>query len=209
MSCFRKSQKMVLTEGTSDCHVIAALCKKHKLPDGFTIYDCGSDDQVIKFLNASIAGATPPEILGVVIDADNPSLQGKWNKLKKVLEGHGYNVPDAPANGGTILEKEGCTKVGVWLMPDNTVDGMLEHFCAKMASPESIDYAKNCALKAREDGIGNFIDNHIPKAIIHTFLSWQNSPGMPLGAAITAKTFNHNIEIANSFVLFLKTLFKI
>ncbi len=207
---FGKSPRMIVTEGSNDMHVIAALCMKHEVQEGaFTIYDGGSDSQAIKFFNTSLMGSVPPEVMGIVIDADNPSLEKKWHVLRESLISLGYMVPERPEPNGTVIEHRNMPKVGVWLMPDNQVDGMLENFCEKMASPEHIEYAKECALKARENGIGSFVDVHIPKAVIHTYLSWQNSPGKPLGQAITAKVLDHDVEIAHKFTSFLKRLFSV
>ncbi|WP_210194809.1 DUF3226 domain-containing protein [Dickeya oryzae] len=202
------SSRMVVTEGASDMHVIFALCKKHSIPDGgFTVYDVGSDDQVIKYLRTSIIGSNPPEILGVVIDADNPDLKGKWNKLKDILETHGYVVPENPLPEGTIITHDTFPKIGIWLMPDNQVNGMLEDFCHQMASVDHIEYAKQCALNARQAGIGNFIDNHLSKATMFTYLAWQDSPGRPIGQSISANVLHYNVALANNFILFIKNLF--
>ncbi|MCR9024851.1 hypothetical protein NW939_09530 [Aeromonas caviae] len=209
-SPFGRSQRMIVTEGSNDMHVIAALCAKHKIQKGaFTIFDGSSDYQAIKFFRTSIIGSVPPEIMGIVIDADNPSLEGKWTELKEFLRPIGYEVPDLPDPDGTVIEHDTMPKIGVWLMPDNQVDGMLENFCERMAAPEHIEYAKKCALDARDNGIGSFIDLHIPKAVIHTYLSWQDSPGKPLGQAITAKVLDHDVEIAHKFTAFLKRLFSV
>jgi len=40
------------------------------------------------------------------------------------------------------------------------------------------------------DQAPTFIPNHKSKAVIHTYLAWQNEPGMPLGQAITARALN-------------------
>lgn len=205
-----RSSRMIITEGTNDMHVIFALCEKNNIPEGvFTVYDSGSDERAIKFLNASIIGSEPPEILGIVIDADNPSLDKKWKTLKQSLEKYGYRVPELPAIDGTIIEHDMLPKIGIWLMPDNQVNGMLEDFCQRMASPDHIEYAKNCALSAREKGMGNFIDKHLSKATICTYLAWQDSPGRPLGQSISARVLNHDVVLAKTFVDFLGRLFSL
>jgi len=57
-------------------------------------------------------------------------------------------------------------------------------------------------------GRTSFIDNHHSKAVVHTFLAWQDEPGMPLGQAITAKALDGNKPLAHNFSEFLKNLFK-
>ncbi len=198
---------VLLTEGKNDCHVVYALCVKHEVEHNFEVVDCQSDNRVLRKLSALISSSTAPSIIGIVIDADNPSLQGKWDSLRQRLSKEGYTVPDLPANEGTVLELDGMPKIGIWLMPNNRMDGMLEDFCAELAAPEALDFARQCTTTARDNGFATFIGNHLSKATVHTFLSWQNIPGMPLGQAITASVLNGEHETAVVFVNFLRRLF--
>ncbi len=202
-----KGPKVLLTEGKNDCHVIASLCMQHSIPENFGIYDCESDAKALKRLSALISGADPVEVIGIVIDADNPSLEAKWDSIKGRLERAGYDVPNEPDLSGTIIESENKPTIGIWLMPDNSVNGMLEDFCKTLVSPEAVTFAEECVLKAKENNYSTFIDNHNSKAVIHTFLAWQDEPGMPLGQAITAKVLNGNDSLALSFVHFISKLF--
>ena len=49
---------------------------------------------------------------------------------------------------------------------------------------------------------------HRPKALIHTWLAWQQTPGMPMGQAITARVLSCDSEIAIAFVNWLNYLFE-
>ncbi len=208
MKDFKHSgSKVLLTEGKNDCHVIASLCKQHNIPQNFGLYDCESDKNAIKRLAALIAGAEPIETIGIVIDADNPNLKAKWDSIKDRLQKFGYTIPKAPSIDGTILSIEGKPKIGIWLMPDNLTDGMLEDFCKNLLSTEAVDFASKCVEDAKNKNFSTFIDNHHSKAVIHTFLAWQDEPGMPLGQAITAKVLNGSNPLALAFVDFLKNLF--
>ncbi|CZY47156.1 Uncharacterised protein [Enterobacter hormaechei] len=199
--------RMLLAEGKNDCHVITALCGKHNLPENFVVHDCESDNRALKKLSALISSSENFEIIGVVIDADNPNLRAKWENISARLQKEGYSVPHEPSPNGTIMVADGKPKIGVWLMPDNLVDGMLENFCASMISVDAVSFARQCVENAQRNGYSTFIDNHFTKATIHTFLSWQNIPGMPLGQAITANVLDGEHEIALRFVNFIRSLF--
>ena len=208
MSDFSSSgPRMLLTEGKNDCHVICSLCVKYNIEENFQIYDCQSDERALKKLSALISSSIAPEVLGIVIDADNPSLRGKWDNLNARLVKEGYTLPAIPSEGGTILELVGKPKIGIWLMPNNKIDGMLEDFCAELASPDAIAFARKCTMEAKDNGFSTFIDNHLSKATVHAFLSWQDTPGMPLGQAITANALNGEHDSAVKFVEFLNLLF--
>lgn len=212
MSAFKfkdSGPKVVLTEGKNDCHVILALCLAHNVPKSFGFYDCGSDDLVLKRLSALLAltGSEKLQTICVVLDADNPNLGAKWDSIKDRLAKEGYSVPERPNSDGTFLDADDKPKIGVWLMPDNNIDGMLEDFCHQLAGEDAIGFAKSCVKTAKEKSFTSFIDNHESKAIIHTYLAWQNEPGMPLGQAITAKSLDAGKPLAQKFAQFLNSLF--
>jgi len=198
---------ILLTEGKNDCHVIASLCKQYQLPKNFGLYDCGSDEKALKRLRSLISGSEVMEVIGIVLDADNPNLRAKWDALRDRLAKENYELPDNPDINGTIITAEGKPKIGIWLMPDNNANGMLEDFCRALVDESKMTFADECVDKAKQQGIATFIDNHRSKAVIHTFLAWQNEPGMPLGQAITARALDGSHPTAQQFVGFLKKLF--
>ena len=199
--------KIVLTEGKTDCHVIIAICRAYNVPESFGFYACGSDDLVLKRLPALLAGSEKMQTIGVVLDADNPNLGAKWDSIKNRLVKEGYSVPERPNPDGTFFDADDKPKIGVWFMPDNKIDGMLEDFCYQLAEEAAIDFAKSCVKTAKEKSFTSFLDNHEAKSIIHTYLAWQNEPGMPLGKAITAKALDAGKPLAKKFAQFLNILF--
>ena len=52
-----------------------------------------------------------------------------------------------------------------------------------------------------------FKDVHRSKAKIHTYLAWQEQPGLPLGVSIKAKAFDSDAKLAHDVTDWLKTLF--
>ena len=206
--CKQETTRVLLVEGTSDCHVVLALCKAHDLPENFGLYECGSDSAVLKRLNALILSTERPDVIGVMLDADNPSLEGRWRSIKQKLNHHRYQLPDTPAHEGTIIEGPADKpKLGFWLMPDNEVSGMLEDFCARLAEPTAFSFAQDCVEAARQRGLSKFKEVHLSKAVIHTYLAWQDEPGHPLGQAITVQALRPQTEIAIRFTVWLRSLF--
>ncbi|MGK7944727.1 MAG: DUF3226 domain-containing protein [Microcystaceae cyanobacterium] len=45
------------------------------------------------------------------------------------------------------------------------------------------------------------------KALIYTWLAWQEKPGRPMGQAITNHYLKHNSETVKAFTHWLSTLF--
>lgn len=159
--CKQDYDKVLLVEGTTDCHVVMALCKAHAVPQTFGLYDCESDAAVLKRLNALIVRPDPPEVIGVMIDADQPSREGRWASIRRKLSQYHYSIPDVPDAAGTIWD--GATDepgIGFWLMPDNQRSGMLEDFCAEMTEQDALAFARECVEGAKQRGLSTFKDVH-------------------------------------------------
>lgn len=200
---------VILTEGDNDCHVIASLCKKYEVAESFGFYSCGSDHGAIKRLGALLLSSDIPKRLAIVLDADNPNLSAKWHSIKNAIDesNESGTCPETPEKQGTVVRLKNGIQLGIWFMPDNVVDGMLEDFCIKIAPEESINAAISYIDKCKEDGISTHIDNHRSKAVIHAFLATQDEPGSPLGLSITRNTLNHGHKTVHTFVDWLNKVF--
>jgi hypothetical protein len=198
--------KVLLVEGKDDCHVIWALCAAHQVPEIFGIYVCESDEMLLSRLNALIQ---QPEMttVGVVIDADT-ELSERWQSIQGKLQHYPYVLSDIPEPLGTIVESiEDKPRLGFWLMPNNVDPGMLEDFCRQLAPSDAIVFADQCVAEAKTKGFATFRDVHQSKAVVHTYLAWQDEPGKPLGQAITAQALKPETEIARTFTDWLQRLF--
>ena len=117
-------------------------------------------------------------------------------------------LPAKPdANGTIVVSNENEPKLGFWLMPNNQVSGMLEDFCAELAEPNSLAFARDCVLQAQSRNLTTFKEVHRSKAEIHTYLSWQDEPDNPLGRAITKQALRPNTDLAIKFTNWLTRLF--
>ncbi len=207
---FRAEGKyLVLAEGTNDCFVMDALSKHHQLSDEIKFYDCGSDQQALKKLQDILykRKSERPDVLGIVLDADNPDHLDRWNQIADQLREENYDVPAWPDEDGTIISHDNLPTIGIWLFPNNQTDGMLEDFLKEISCSQAIQCATECVQKADEQGHTNFRPNHYPKAIVRTLLSWQDKPSMFFGKAIENGVFDANHELAEKFVKFLRKLF--
>ena len=206
--CKYGGKKVLLVEGKTDCHVILALRSYYKIPENFGIYQCGGDLEVLKRLNALILQPAPPERIGVILDADYGNIESRWGQVREKLKNHSYSMPGQPAPNGTIIEGgEDIPVIGVWLMPDNQTSGLLEDFLMPMVPAKAIEAASACVKKAESTGVARFKKPHRSKAVIHTYLSWQDEPGRPLGQSITSLALQPDTGLAETFVNWLKRLF--
>ncbi len=200
--------RLLLVEGADDFYVISGLCEVGKLPENFVIFDCGSDEDVLNTLSTLLLKADPPEIVGVVIDTDKPDVRSRWQSIRDKLQNYPYVLTNEPERDGTIIEGvEDMPRLGFWLMPNNVDPGMLEDFCRQLAPDEAIEFAEYCVTEAKERLFATFKAVHRSKAVVHTYLAWQDEPGNPLGLSIKAKVLKPEIEIAKTFTSWLQRLF--
>ena len=148
--------------------------------------------------------------MGIVLDADE-HLDRRWQSISHTLQASGYGaIPAEPTQDGTIVEQPGKVRFGAWIMPDNKLPGILEDFVGYLVPPDDRlwDQARLCVESAAS------LDRRFPaqsrsKAIIHTWLAWQEEPGSPLGSAITKRYLDAESSFAARFVDWLRRLYEL
>ena len=203
-------QKILLVEGTDDEHVLKHICGNRGILHLDQVRPHDGDTDLLDDLSVQLrASSDEGDIVGVVIDADkNPS--GRWQSIRNKLLESGYqDVPGQADPQGTILDPPNeslLPRVGVWIMPNNLSVGKLEDFLRLLVPPGDalIDYATQVVENLP---VQRFKDNDKPKAIMHTWLAWQTTPGRPYGTAITAGFLNAHARQADVLVAWLNHLF--
>lgn len=204
-------------EGKNDSHAIRHLLIQHGI-----IYDEepwrdlypeaieeGSVEKLLKGMVLAIQ-ASGRKPIGFVLDADSP-LQNRWEAVCGRLREVGFTPPSTPpADGFCEYTEMHKTTVGIWLMPDNQQDGKLETFLQALIDRKDglIDHATVSTKQAKKLG-ATFSEPDVEKAVLHTWLAWQEEPGCPFGTAIKAKYFTHESPAAASFVAWFKRLYNI
>ena len=202
----------LLVEGNDDQHVVWALCEKHNVPKSFDVIDCGSIDNVLKEFKLRLKLADINSRIGIVVDAD-VNLKSRWDSVVAILKNMGKYECDnivLPQDGLILEPTDSCyPKVGVWLMPNNNQNGMLEDFVVALATPDDVLMKKSedVLTELEAEGIQKYKPVHRSKAKIHTYLAWQDVPGRPMGLAITANILNSDSELAMKFANWLKEMF--
>src|SRR5665213_1298566 len=200
--CESDAERLLLVEGVNDCHAIYHLAFCKELGDGFGIRECKNDEGALRTLGAMVVGSSPKRAIGLVLDCDSlaeddaqstSKLDRRWQQICTKLPTDRYTIPAVPSPTGTILEPIGLgPRIGVWIMPDNRSDGMIEDFLAAIANREACDFAKSCVAAAEKAGFTTYKSVHRSKAIIHTYLAWQDEPGAQLSVAIKQKYLDPN-----------------
>lgn len=205
--------QQLLVEGNNDRHVIWALCQQHQLPETFSVeVPMAQQGQGIEILLADLPFKLREQnlrTLGIVVDADQ-DVSSRWDAVRNRLRYSGYqDIPTSPPAEGWVYAPPELPRVGVWVMPDNQLPGMLEDFVAHLIPSDDALRPKAEAIlqEIERDCLNCYTSVHRPKALIHTWLAWQETPGMPMGQAITAQVLSYDSAIALVFVAWLKRKF--
>lgn len=202
----------LLVEGKNDWHVIENLRKRLGLKETFEIIVKDSYRQLLEALPVELKSTNVLERLGIVVDADE-SAERHWQAIRRLLEKSGFysNLPDLLPERGLICKPDDDEQlvVGLWIMPDNSLNGMVEDFVACMVPQDDRLLEKTDAvLKCLEDNsLNQYKLVHHAKARMHTWLAWQDEPGMPMGMAITRRVLSTDGELCKRFVEWLCRLF--
>lgn len=212
-----------LVEGRDDLYVIERLWRFHQQRE----FPCSIEPKegINRLLDDLRVRLKPQdsdlnlERLGIVVDADGEedaviapasALNARWTSLHDILVRSGYTtVPKGPSTDGTIIEQTERPIVGIWIMPNNTDSGMLEDFIRSLIPQTDalLGRAEDCLNELPAEH-RRFRMHHRSKALIHTWLAWQEEPGRPFGQAIQARYLDAMSPDAQQLIAWLKRLFE-
>jgi hypothetical protein len=197
-------RRVLVVEGADDRHVLLALLAAHAVPEVFRIDVAHGAEHLLDTLPTRLK-ESDLERLAVILDADE-AVERRWEQLRRILlRAGGSSVPEAPSVGGTVLELDGGLTVGVWLMPDNRLPGMLEHFVLFLTPRDDVLLPLvEQFLDTVPEHPRRFRPHHRAKALIHAWLALQNEPGKPMGLAITSRHLDAGQEVAGPLVDWLR-----
>jgi len=201
------AKRLLLVEGPDDRMVIMRLRQQHGIDGGCEIFDRGGYQAVRKTLIALLSfedDAKKKESIGVIVDADL-DLSARWQSLYDLLHKKGYHPPRRPQTQGVILAPEGKSRVGIWLMPNNVLPGKLEDFLSFLVQPDDKvwHYGITSVANLPER---RFREIDESKAHIHTWLAWQDEPGIQMSHAITRGLLRGETEVTRQFVSWLRVV---
>ena len=203
----KQPSRLLWVEGKDDSAVTQSLCAAHDVPGVFKVQAQSGVDELLATFFTELR-APGMERFGLVVDA-NGDAQARWDSIRNTLESEGYGeVPkQLDANGMIVPGTSHRPWFGAWIMPDNSSSGAIEDFAAKLIP------RRDALWQHATDAIDRIPGEHrrFPpvrraKAQIHTWLAWQESPGSPMGQAITKGDLDAKAPLAEAFVAWLHRL---
>jgi len=200
---------VLMVEGRDDEYVVKHICGQRQLGEIETIRKYDGKDELLQSISVRVK-ESDIGVLGIILDADT-NLQTRWQSVADRLRAAGYlSIPATPDQSGTVIAPPANTtlpKVGIWLMPNNNLPGILEDFLLFLV-PHHDDLRVHAETSvASIPGQRRFSDLNKTKALIHTWLAWQEEPGKPFGQAISARYLDPNLPAGNIFADWLQRTF--
>lgn len=202
--------KLMMVEGNDDFNAFYHLFTSHNIMGICKVGNYEGIENIMPAIRVEIKAANH-KCIGVVVDADT-DISARWQSIRSAIIGSEQfsetSVPKSPSPDGTIIFQEGLPKIGIWIMPDNKLPGMLEDF-ARFLIPFN-DKLYDVAEKAVagipvSDRLFNA--RHLTKVHLYTWLAWQANPGLPIGQAISQTYLKADAEHAVLFIDWVKKLY--
>lgn len=210
-----EGNSLLLVEGPDDCHAFYHIFRHVTgRRSAFQIGCCGNDTAVLDTLSSVVVGSrTTKSTLGAVLDADRDTgVMARLQSIRQRLQ-TAYEIPATFPQEGLIVspkpsrvDRERLPVIGIWIMPDNTRDGIFEDLIGSAMLPNTKEYIATVVDRAKRDSIATFRDVERAKVIVKTHMAWQDPNKKNLGEALGS-----HFELLNTacgpFVRWLERLF--
>ncbi len=203
--------KKLLVEGKHDTHVVTGVMGKYVLEWPVTIKGCGGIEGLLEpSLIPTYLKGSGLSAVGVILDAD-AEFESKWRRLRARCLGAFPDLPCELPGEGLIHIREGLPRFGAWVMPDNGSPGTLETFLGALVPDDPGElwgFAENATREAKSHG-APYKHVHVEKAVLRSWLAWQNPPGNPFGTALKAGALDAKLPAGRLFAAWVIKLFEL
>lgn len=215
-----RTDRILLVEGESDRAFFELICKKLAL-DAFVRVAAPKDLTGSHNSKEGVFNCLPIELknlgdghttrLAVVLDADSEpdgGFQAARDRVGKIVTPFGYSLSDDGAGGCIYQNNDGLADFGLWVMPNNSHEGMLEDwvkYC--MRSDEQTLFAHAVSAIDALPVAPKFRAIHRSKAEVATWLAWQKRPGHGLYRAVEDDLIDTHSQLYLELSAWLKHVF--
>lgn len=213
--------KRLLVEGPNDKSFFEALLRKHKLEEIITTSPArelggfntkqGAINLLPSLAQNLIDGHT--ERLGLILDSDTVKNGGGLDltltQIADKIVPFGYKrKPIRGKHGGFLFPStDGLPTIGTWVMPNNKDEGTIEHWVSNLVNtPQKPLFIDACAAV---DKISTplFPPIRKPKAVVATWLAWQEIPGKGLDYTISGDMLDDSAPLYSDLLNWMRQVF--
>lgn len=143
--------------------------------------------------------------MGFVRDAENKPAKNAYESIISILQKKDYIYP----NSAGLIKNDDGMKIGIFIMPNNTEEGMLEDLCLQSIEQEPIKFCIDSYIKcvtSADDNV-DFSKFNESKARTLSYLASRIPISDRLGLAAEKGHWNFNHACFDKIKDFLKSLF--
>jgi len=210
------SEHILLVEGESDRSFFKEVCKTLGLHTKVNVAppkDVGGShntkEGVFNHLPILLSQLGDAQItrLAVVVDADSEDNGGGYqraiDRVTKIVEPYGFTLRPNPAGGILFQHGDGLADFGLWVMPNNCDEGMLEDWIKSCIHPDENQLFAHAKTVVDTLPHKKFKSIHISKAEVATWLAWQKQPGHGLYRVVEDQLIDTNSALSKELRVWL------
>ena len=199
--------RWLVVEGIDDLYSVVGIMRSHtSWPDDRTKapvwIDLGkSVDEILKpsYLRVLLK-TTTIRTLGIMVDA-NSKHDSRFNRLRETCMEFFPNIPEEMPSGGLVVDRNGGSRLGAWIMPGNSSHGALEDFLIPLIPDRGRPLLEQVDKNLSEvNAIAPFREAHTQKARLYSWLALQNPPSQNPRSALYSKALDPMLPSARPFV---------
>nr|VFK61081.1 MAG: hypothetical protein BECKUNK1418G_GA0071005_101534 [Candidatus Kentron sp. UNK]VFK69566.1 MAG: hypothetical protein BECKUNK1418H_GA0071006_10164 [Candidatus Kentron sp. UNK] len=205
-----KSPWFLAVEGKDERNFFEAMLRQLGIQD-VQLVDIGGKDQFkTKFSTLyNLDGFQEVRSLGLIRDAEDKAADAAFSSICSILKKYHLPIPDAPNTviGGKNQQGKDI-RVGIFIMPNNADQGMLEDLCLKSARTEPVfacvDQYMDCCLSALPE---NEQPRNPSKAKVQAYLATRKEIANSLGVGAHKGYWDFEHHCFGDIKRFLRALF--
>jgi hypothetical protein len=215
------AKHILLVEGESDRSFFKEVCKTLGLHPSVTVAppkDVGGShntkEGVFNHLKILLRQLGDAEItrLAVVVDADSAVNGGGYqraiDRVTKIVESEGFTMRPNSAGGILFQNDDGLADFGLWVMPNNSDEGMLEDWIKSCVHPDEHELFSHAKIVVDTLPKPKFKPIHVSKAEVATWMAWQKQPGHGLYRAVEDQLIDKNSVLCKELCFWLKHVYR-
>lgn len=217
------TKNILLVEGEADRGFFEALCLLLGIPADVRVStpkDRGGTHNTKEGVLSHLTKVLLPQLqdgqlerIGVVVDADRVAHGSGYpvtlQRFTDALAHDGYQPSPAAATTGLVFSHQnGLADLGLWIMPNNADEGMLEDWIKQCLHPSEAGLYQHGEKSIDViPGGPKFQPWHRTKAEVATWLAWQKKPEHGLYNAVQPDLLNTSAPLFTEMHAWFKHVF--
>ncbi|MFV9629550.1 MAG: DUF3226 domain-containing protein [Methanosarcinales archaeon] len=214
------TDRILLVEGEADRSFFVEVCRTLELHTSVIVAvpkDVGGShntkEGVFNHLPTQLKQLDDASItrLAVVVDADSEDNGGGYkhviDRVAKIVTSYGFTLASNPVGGVLFQHNDGLADFGLWVMPNNCDDGMLEDWIKSCVHENEHELFEHAEIVVDTLPQTKFKPIHISKAEVATWLAWQKQPGHGFYRAIEDELIDTNSALFKELSVWLTHIY--